>query len=151
MGDKQKMEDKSKLTKKETPKVAAKKTVAVTKKETPKVAAKKTVAVTKKETPKVAAKKTVAVTGTAPVKEKIERTVTGKVLSNKMDKTITVLVERKVKHPLYGKYINQSNKFHAHDEKNEINEGDIVQITEHKPISKSKSWVVTRLVSKGQG
>ena len=119
MGDKQKMEDKSKLT--------------------------------KKETPKVAAKKTVAVTGTAPVKEKIERTVTGKVLSNKMDKTITVLVERKVKHPLYGKYINQSNKFHAHDEKNEINEGDIVQITEHKPISKSKSWVVTRLVSKGQG
>ena len=134
MGDKQKMEDKSKLTKKETPKVAAKKTVAVT----------------KKETPKVAAKKTVAVTGTAPVKEKIERTVTGKVLSNKMDKTITVLVERKVKHPLYGKYINQSNKFHAHDEKNEINEGDVVQITEHKPISKSKSWIVTKVVTKGQ-
>ena len=82
--------------------------------------------------------------------KKIERTVTGKVVSNKMDKTITVLVERKVKHPLYGKYINQSNKFHAHDEKNEINEGDIVQITEHKPISKSKSWIVTKVVSKGQ-
>ena len=80
----------------------------------------------------------------------IERTVIGKVLSNKMDKTITVLVERKVKHPLYGKYINQSNKFHAHDEKNEINEGDVVQITEHKPISKSKSWVVTKVLSKGQ-
>ena len=61
------------------------------------------------------------------------------------------LVERKVKHPLYGKYINQSNKFHAHDEKNEIAEGDVVQITEHKPISKSKSWVVTKVVSKGQG
>ena len=84
------------------------------------------------------------------VTKKIERTVTGKVTSNKMDKTITVLVERKVKHPLYGKYINQSNKFHAHDEKNEINEGDIVQITEHKPISKSKSWVLTKVVSKGQ-
>jgi len=90
----------------------------------------------------------------APVKaeaKKIVRTVTGKVVSNKMDKTITVLVERKVKHPLYGKYINQSNKFHAHDEKNEINEGDVVQITEHKPISKSKSWVVTKVVTKGQG
>ena len=90
----------------------------------------------------------------APVKteaKKIVRTVTGKVVSNKMDKTITVLVERKVKHPLYGKYINQSNKFHAHDEKNEIAEGDVVQITEHKPISKSKSWVVTKVVSKGQG
>ena len=62
-----------------------------------------------------------------------------------MDKTITVLVERKVKHPLYGKYINQSNKFHAHDEKNEINEGDAVEFTEHKPISKSKSWIVTKV------
>ena len=102
------------------------------------------------------AKKIEAVTKVAPAKKieavtkKIERTVTGKVVSNKMDKTITVLVERKVKHPLYGKYIKQSNKFHAHDEKNEINEGDIVQITEHKPISKSKSWVLTKVVSKGQ-
>ena len=83
--------------------------------------------------------------------KKIVRTVTGKVVSNKMDKTITVLVERKVKHPLYGKYINKSNKFHAHDENNEINEGDVVQITEHKPISKSKSWIVTKVVTKGQG
>ena len=97
-----------------------------------------------KTTKKAPAKKVEAVT------KKIERTVTGKVVSSKMDKTITVLVERKVKHPLYGKYINQSNKFHAHDEKNEINEGDIVQITEHKPISKSKSWVLTKVVSKGQ-
>jgi small subunit ribosomal protein S17 len=75
----------------------------------------------------------------------------GVVASNKMEKSIVVAIERKVKHPLYGKFINQSNKFHAHDEKNEINEGDVVQITEHKPISKSKSWVVTKLVSKGQG
>ena len=133
MGDKEKMEDKSKAAKKAPAKTAAKKTPA-------KTAAKKVPAVTKK----VPAK-------TAEVTKKIERTVIGKVVSNKMDKTITVLVERKVKHPLYGKYINQSNKFHAHDEKNEINEGDVVQITEHKPISKSKSWVVTKVVSKAQG
>ena len=124
MGDKDKMEDKSKVTKKVPAKAAPEK---------------KPDAITKKAPAKAEV-----------VVKKIERTVTGKVVSNKMDKTITVLVERKVKHPLYGKYINQSNKFHAHDEKNEINEGDVVQITEHKPISKSKSWVVTKLVSKGQ-
>ena len=82
--------------------------------------------------------------------QKITRTLTGKVVSNKMDKTVTVLVPRTVKHGLIGKVIKLSNKFHAHDEKNEINEGDIVQITEHKPISKSKSWVLTKVVSKGQ-
>jgi|TARA_B110000438_G_C15794172_1_gene642096 small subunit ribosomal protein S17 len=81
---------------------------------------------------------------------KIVRTVTGKVVSNKMDKTITVMVDRKVKHPLLGKIINLSNKFHAHDEKNEINEGDIVQITEQRPISKSKSWVVTKVLTKAR-
>jgi small subunit ribosomal protein S17 len=133
MGDKEKMEDKSKAAKKAPAKIVAKKAPA-------KTVAKKTDAVTKKAPAK-----------TAAVTKKIERTVTGKVVSNKMDKTITVLVERKVKHPLYGKYINQSNKFHAHDEKNEINEGDVVQITEHKPISKSKSWMVTKVVSKAQG
>jgi len=133
MGDKEKMEDKSKTTKEATDKAVVKKTVV--KKASVETAVKKTVV--KKALVKVVAKK-------------IERTVTGKVTSNKMDKTITVLVERKVKHPLYGKYINQSNKFHAHDEKNEINEGDVVQITEHKPISKSKSWVVTKVVTKGQ-
>ena len=122
MGDKEKMDDKSKKTKQATVKTAAKK------------------APVKAAPVKAAPVKAVA--------KKIERTVTGKVTSNKMDKTITVLVERKVKHPLYGKYINQSNKFHAHDEKNEVNEGDVVQITEHKPISKSKSWVVTKVVSK---
>jgi len=141
MGDKEKMEDKSKVTKKAPAKTAAAKNPdAVTKKAPAKTAAAKNPdAVTKKEPAK-----------TAAVAKKIERTVTGKVVSNKMDKTITVLVERKVKHPLYGKYINQSNKFHAHDEKNEINEGDVVQITEHKPISKSKSWVVTKVVTRGQ-
>jgi small subunit ribosomal protein S17 len=133
MGDKEKMEDKSKAAKKAPAKTVAKKAPA-------KTVAKKAPAVTKKAPAK-----------TAEVTKKIERTVTGKVVSNKMDKTITVLVERKVKHPLYGKYINKSNKFHAHDEKNEINEGDVVQITEHKPISKSKSWVVTKVVSKAQG
>jgi len=81
---------------------------------------------------------------------KIVRTVTGKVVSNKMDKTITVKVDRKVKHPLLGKIINLSNKFHAHDEKNEINEGDIVQITEQRPISKTKSWVVTKILTKAR-
>jgi small subunit ribosomal protein S17 len=142
MGDKDKMEDKSKVTKKAPAKAAPeKKPDAITKK------------APAKATPE---KKPDAITKKAPAKaevvaKKIERTVTGKVVSNKMDKTITVLVERKVKHPLYGKYINQSNKFHAHDEKNEINEGDVVQITEHKPISKSKSWVVTKVVSKAQG
>jgi len=83
--------------------------------------------------------------------KKIVRTLTGKVVSNKMDKTITVKVERKVKHPLLGKIINLSNKFHAHDEKNVINEGDVVQITEQRPISKNKSWVVKKVVSKARG
>ena len=134
MGDKEKMEDKSKVAKKAPAKTAAKKAPAKT--------------AAKIEPAKTAAKIEPAKTA-APVK-KIQRTVTGKVVANKMDKTITVLVERKVKHPLYGKFINLSNKFHAHDEKNEINEGDIVQITEHKPISKSKSWILTKVISKGQ-
>ncbi len=137
MGDKEKMEDKSKTTKKAPVKTMAKKAPVKT--------------MAKKAPVKTMAKK--APVKAVPVSEaakKIVRTVTGKVTSNKMDKTITVLVERKVKHPLYGKYINQSNKFHAHDEKNEINEGDVVQITEHKPISKSKSWVVTKVVSKAR-
>ena len=83
-------------------------------------------------------------------KQKVARTLTGKVVSNKMDKTVTVLVERSVMHALLGKVMRLSNKFHAHDEKNEIGEGDVVEITEHKPISKNKSWVVTKVVSKAQ-
>ena len=68
------------------------------------------------------------------------RTLTGKVVSNKMDKSITVLVERRVKHPVYGKYMTKSSKVHAHDEKNECNVGDVVSLSESKPISKTKAW-----------
>ncbi len=76
------------------------------------------------------------------------RTVSGKVLSNKMDKTITVLIERKVKHPLYGKYIKRSTKLHAHDENNECGIGDTVTITECRPMSKTKSWQLVEVISK---
>ncbi len=75
-----------------------------------------------------------------------KRTLTGRVVSNKMQKTVTVLVERKVKHPIYGKYIVKSTKYHAHVE-TPVNEGDTVEIQEGRPISKTKSWRVTRLVS----
>ncbi|HJL62000.1 MAG TPA: 30S ribosomal protein S17 [Pseudomonadales bacterium] len=68
------------------------------------------------------------------------RSASGTVVSNKMDKTITVLVERRVKHPIYGKYIKRSNKIHAHDPENVCQEGDLVTIEETKPISKSKAW-----------
>jgi small subunit ribosomal protein S17 len=74
-----------------------------------------------------------------------KRTLTGRVVSNKMQKTVTVLVERKVKHPIYGKYIVKSTKYHAHTE-TPINEGDTVEIQESRPISKTKAWKVTRLV-----
>ena len=80
--------------------------------------------------------------------QKVVRTLTGKVVSDKMDKTVTVLVERKVKHPIYGKVIRRSKKFHAHDEKNEFHEGDIVVIRESRPISKTKSWIVSELIEK---
>ncbi|MBV8647456.1 30S ribosomal protein S17 [Paludibacterium sp.] len=81
---------------------------------------------------------------------KVVRTLTGKVVSDKMDKTVTVLVERKVKHPIYGKIVRRSNKFHAHDENNEYKAGDIVVISESRPLSKTKSWVVTALVEKSR-
>jgi len=80
--------------------------------------------------------------------EKKLRTVSGKVLSNKMDKTVTVLIERKVKHPLYGKYIKRSTKLHVHDENNECGIGDTVTITECRPMSKTKSWALVEVVSK---
>lgn len=73
---------------------------------------------------------------------KVVRSLTGRVTSDKMDKTVTVLVERKVKHPLIGKVIRQSKKFHAHDETNICKEGDVVTIVESRPLSKTKSWVV---------
>ena len=79
---------------------------------------------------------------------KIVRTLTGKVVSDKMDKTVVVLVERKVKHPIYGKVIRLSKKFHAHDEKNEFGIGDTVVIAESRPLSKTKNWVATRLDQK---
>ncbi len=75
----------------------------------------------------------------------VTREISGRVVSNKMDKTITVLVERRVKHPVYKKYIKRSTKFHAHDEKNECNEGDLVTIAQCRPLSKSKSWQLVRV------
>ncbi|WP_028448400.1 MULTISPECIES: 30S ribosomal protein S17 [Chitinibacter] len=81
---------------------------------------------------------------------KLKRTLTGRVVSNKMDKTVTVLVERLVRHPLYGKMVRQSKKYHAHDELNQYGEGDVVTIEEGRPLSKTKSWVVTALVEKAR-
>ena len=78
-------------------------------------------------------------------KAKVVRSLSGRVVSDKMDKTVTVLVERKVKHPLIGKVVSKSNKFHAHDENNECKEGDLVTITESRPLSKTKTWVVTKV------
>lgn len=79
---------------------------------------------------------------------KVVREVTGRVVSNKMDKTITVLVERRVRHSVYKKYITRSSKLHAHDEKNECNEGDVVTITQCRPLSKNKSWNLVRIDEK---
>ena len=73
------------------------------------------------------------------------RTVTGRVVSDKMDKTITVLVERRVKHPMYGKYLTRSSKLHAHDEKNECKIGDVVTVYETRPLSKTKTWALLRI------
>jgi small subunit ribosomal protein S17 len=80
--------------------------------------------------------------------EKSVRKITGRVVSDKMDKTITVMVERRVKHALYGKYITRSTKLHAHDEKNECNEGDLVAISESRPLSKTKTWMLQEIVEK---
>ena len=76
----------------------------------------------------------------------LTRTLVGRVSSNKMDKTVTVVVERKMKHQLYGKFIVKSTKYHAHDEANQFNEGDLVEIEETRPVSKTKSWAVTKLI-----
>ena len=78
--------------------------------------------------------------------EKVMRTVTGRVVSDKMDKTITVLLERKVKHPVYGKFIRRSTKIHAHDEQNVCKEGDTVVVEQCRPISKSKTWRLVKVV-----
>jgi small subunit ribosomal protein S17 len=73
------------------------------------------------------------------------RTATGKVVGNKANKTITVLIERRVKHPVYGKYITRSSKIHAHDENNECNMGDLVTVAETRPISKLKTWKLLKV------
>ena len=78
----------------------------------------------------------------------LRKTKLGVVISNKMDKTITVNVERKVKHPLYGKFVKKSTKFHAHDEKNECSIGDTVKIMESRPLSKTKRWRLVEVVEK---
>ena len=75
------------------------------------------------------------------------RTVSGKVVSNKMDKSITVLTERRVKHPIYGKYMSKSSKLHAHDENNQCAIGDLVTIRECRPLSNTKSWTLVEVVS----
>ena len=86
------------------------------------------------------------VAAATPVKN--TRTLVGKVVSDKRSKTITVLIERRTKHELYGKIVARTSKYHAHDENGEYKLGDVVEIAETRPISKTKSWVVTRLVQK---
>ena len=78
----------------------------------------------------------------------VERILTGKVVSNSRDKTIAVMVERKVRHPIYKKYIKRSTKVHAHDEKNECSLGDVVRVSESKPFSKTKNWALVEVVEK---
>jgi small subunit ribosomal protein S17 len=78
------------------------------------------------------------------------RQLTGRVVSDKMNKTVTVLVQRRVTHPLYGKIVTRSKKYHAHDESNECKEGDLVMIEECRPISRSKSWRVAKLVERAK-
>jgi small subunit ribosomal protein S17 len=82
--------------------------------------------------------------------EKRTRTVTGRVVSNKMDKTITVLIERRVRHAMYGKYMTRSSKVHAHDADNQCSIGDLVTVAETRPISKSKTWNLVEVVEKGE-
>jgi len=85
---------------------------------------------------------------TAPVTN--TRTLVGRVVSDKRNKTVTVLVERRAAHELYGKIVAKSRKYHAHDEKGEFKQGDLVEIAEGRPISKTKSWTVTRLIEKAK-
>ena len=81
-------------------------------------------------------------------KKSLKRTLIGKVVSDKREKTVTVLIERRVKHPIYDKIVIRSSKYHAHDENGEYKLGDTVEITESRPLSKTKNWVATRLVQK---
>lgn len=91
-----------------------------------------------------------AMTSEAPQAGSLVQTLIGRVVSDKMEKTVTVLVERRVKHPLYGKVVTRSKKYHAHDESNEFKEGDLVEIRSSRPLSKTKTWVVSRLIEKAR-
>jgi small subunit ribosomal protein S17 len=84
------------------------------------------------------------------VERKLRKTRTGVVSSNKMDKTITVVIERKVIHPMYGKFLKKSKKYTAHDEKNECNEGDLVRIMETRPLSKNKRWRLVEIIERAK-
>ena len=136
----------AKETKKAAPKKAAETTTKA--KAAPKKAAAKAAPV------KVAKPKVVKPKVAKPVAKvkanKVVRSETGRVVSDKMDKTVTVLVERVVKHPLYGKVMRRSNKFHAHDENNECHQGDLVVIEESRPLSRTKTWKVAKIVEKAQ-
>lgn len=79
---------------------------------------------------------------------KANRTLSGRVVSSAMDKTVTVLIERRVKHPLYGKFLTRSTKIHAHDESNSCGEGDLVRVEQCRPLSKTKSWRLIEIVEK---
>ena len=85
---------------------------------------------------------------TNKIERNLRKTKIGVVSSNKMDKTITVKVERKIKHPLYGKFLKKTNSFHAHDEKNECSIGDTVKIMESRPLSKTKRWRLVEVIEK---
>ena len=89
-------------------------------------------------------------TETTETTKKVRRTLTGRVVSDKMNKTVTVLIERRVRHPLVGKIVTRSRKYHAHSENNEYKVGDLVMIEETRPISKTKTWKVTKLVEKAK-
>ena len=84
------------------------------------------------------------------MKRNLRKERIGLVTSNKMDKSIVVMIERRVKHPIYGKYVKKTNKFVAHDEKNECGEGDLVKIMETRPISKRKNWRLVEIIEKAK-
>ena len=89
-------------------------------------------------------------TETQALPPKNTRTLIGRIVSDKRDKTVTVLIERRTKHELYGKIVARSSKYHAHDEANQYKLGDVVEIAEGRPISKTKAWVVTKLIEKAR-
>ena len=97
-----------------------------------------------------ATNETTAGTEPAAARKPLVQTVTGRVVSDKMNKTVTVIVERRVKHPIYGKVVIKSNKYHAHDEDNECKAGDLVEIQASRELSKTKAWRVLRVVEKAK-